>query len=202
MKKRILTLLFIFNGIFSNAQSSVGFTKLHEFLLNQFDSTIIYYSYSNWHFYPNYLIVSKVKNQVYFFTYINPYRKPYPADRPIILNRLFSNEEIKFTRTAADTNQYFLPFYLHPSKKDSIWREINTYNIWDTKIDHSFKESTNNSKVQDGDEFEFHLITKEGIKRKYWYEADTEERYSPGNPYRLSGIRTRNALWEVFKIKL
>ncbi|HPH36740.1 MAG TPA: hypothetical protein PL108_03700 [Sediminibacterium sp.] len=197
-KKWMLTVLMIFNGIFSNAQST-NYTKLHDFLLNNFDSTIIFYSYNNWQYYSNYLIASKVNNEVYFFTYVNPYRNPTVASRPKILNNLFYQEEMKFRRTPADTNQYFLPFYINHFKKDSIWKQINSFNIWETKIDYSFKENPNKPIVHDGDEFEIHLITKEGIKRKYWYEPDMDERYSPGNSYRISGIKTRNALIEIFR---
>ncbi len=200
-KKLTLTFLFLFNGIFSNAQSSSSNTKLHDFLLNNFDSTIIYYTYSNWYYYPNYLIASKLNNELFYFTYVNPYRNPNVVSRPSSLKNLFFKEEMKFWRTPADTNQYFLPFYINHLKKDSAWKQINRFNIWETKIDHSFIENPNKPIIHDGDEFEIHLITKQGIKRKYWYEPDSDERYSPGNSYRISGIKTRDAMLAVFRVK-
>ena len=77
MRKIVLLSTLMFFVLFGYSQKIVSVSNpLEKILQNDFDSTIIYSIHSNWDNSPNYFIVSKKSNVIYFYRYsIN--RKTY-----------------------------------------------------------------------------------------------------------------------------
>ena len=146
---------------------------LEKILQNDFDSTIIYSISSNWDNSPNYFIISKKSNQVYFYRYsIN--HKRYagrmisPMESELFLKLIHLDSDFKSTKP--DINVFFK--WIDTEYVDSsIWREIIKYEPWNLIDDRNIKiESDRKFDIFDGVHLEFKLITKDKIVQLNYYE--------------------------------
>ena len=146
---------------------------LEKILQNDFDSTIIYSTYSNWDISPNYFIISKKSNQVYFYRYSINHKKyrdrdfsPMKSELSLKLIHLDSD----FKSTKPDINVFFK--WIDTEYVDSsIWKEITKYELWNLIDDRNIKiESDRKFDIFDGVHLEFKLITKDKIVQLNYYE--------------------------------
>ena len=194
-KKILLFISLIFSYSFLQGQIYKDTTPLHNFFANNFDSTIIYNQWSSWNPYPNYYIIAKKDSSVYYFTYKSQYSKVrgqyYPAD----LHKKFIQEESRFNSTIPDTNNYFLPVYIHYSDRQLFWSQINSLDIWNVK---EVNENINGCEVIDDGFDTYYLIAKQRVKVKTFYAADFYESCKPGNRNLINEIKTRNRILKTF----
>jgi hypothetical protein len=128
----------------SFAQQNQSITPLHKFFQANYDSTIIHYNWSNWYFAPNYLILAKQKNNIFFFTYTSPYKNIIGRPFPRNLSKKFMEEESKFKGTVPDTNRYLLAKRVLNDKLTNYWNELDTASLWHLKNDkHTLKNIGN-----------------------------------------------------------
>lgn len=196
---RILLLLItcIFSGLYLRAQPYKENTPLHQFLQANFDSTIIYYNWTGGAgYFPNYYILAKKDTHVFYFRYTSPYSRIQGRGLPGSLAVKFANEHYKFGRTLPDTNQYFLPVYVHHSVINSNWVQVNSFGIWQLK---SVDGANSICEVHDAAYDTYYLISKSGIKTLAYYGADDYEDCGPSDGNRQREIQTRNFIRSVFK---
>ncbi len=120
----LLLIIFISFHASLNGQIYKQNSSIHNFFKDNFDSTIIYYSWSSWYPYPNYYIMTKNDSSLYYFTYESPYSPIIGRSYPIALLNKFIREQFLFQGTSPDTNQYFLPFYLKYADKKMYWTQV------------------------------------------------------------------------------
>lgn len=178
----------------SAAQRYKENTPLHKFLQENFDSTIIYYSWSNWYSYPKYQIISKQGTSVYFFTYKSPYQM-IGGMAPNVLAEKFVLEEMRFRQTPPDTNRYFLPKYVMAKDRDIHWKQVNDFDVWNVGKD---KYEPGGCNVYDDGTDTFYLISKSGVKVLDYYAPDFFETCKPKNINRQNVIRTRDVMKKIF----
>lgn len=166
------------------------------FFKSNYDSTIIYSNLKS-----NYYIIAKEKNEVYFFTYLNPYKRAilgrsYPGG----LEKHFVDEDLKFKTLQPDTNRYFLPYIIERKNKLKYWELISTYKIWELKDDKEiYKEVQKICDVEDGSTDTFYLITESSTKVLSYYEADFFEKCSKSDQNRQNAIKARDSFKNIFK---
>lgn len=185
----------VFPCTFLQGQFYKDTNPLQKFFLDNYDSTIIYHQWSSWHPFPNYYIVAKKGNWINYFTYTSPYHKALGRYYPEDLTEKFIQEDIKFQSTTPDTNRYFLPVYIHHSKRDLIWTATNGYDIWRIQ---EVNENNYSCEVYDATSDTYYLITKQGIRILNFYAADFFEKCKPGNINLLNAIKTRDTILKAF----
>ncbi len=171
----LLSILLIF-GMVGYSQKIVSVSNpLEKIFQNDFDSTIIYSIRSNWDNSPNYFIVSKKSNVIYFYRYsIN--RKTYLgrdfSPMKSELSKKLIDLVVDFKSTKPDVNPYFK--WIDTKYLDSsIWREIIKYELWNLIDDRNIKiESDRQFDIYDGVDLEFKLITKDKIVQLNYYEPE------------------------------
>lgn len=169
-------------------------TPLHLFFQANYDSTIIYHSSSSWNESPNYLIIAKQKEKVYFFTYVSPYREVQGIYYPGKLTLKFSQGEQRFRSTKPDTNRYFLPKPIPPLALSRSWRLLRPHQFWAVEDDRKIRKEDNGCIVDDGDEHTFYLIDKRTIRAASFYAPDFLEECVGPDLGRQRAIATRNIL--------
>ena len=163
-------------GMVGYSQKIVSVSNpLEKILQNDFDSTIIYLIHSNWDNSPNYFIVSKKSNVIYFYRYsIN--RKTYLgrdfSPMKSELSKKLIDLVVDFKSTKPDVNPYFK--WIDTKYVDSsIWKEIIKYELWSLIDDRNIKiESDKQFDIYDGVHLEFKLITKDKIVQLNYYEPE------------------------------
>lgn len=176
MKNLLIISLFLLSSIWGYTQKIVPLSNpLEKILQNDFDSTIIYSIQSNWDNSPNYLIVSKKSNKIYFYRYsIN--RKTYLGRDFSPMKSELSKKLIHFVTdfklTKPDINSFFK--WIDTKYADSsIWKEIIKYEPWSLIDDRNIKiESNKQFDIYDGVHLEFKLITKDKIVQLKYYEPE------------------------------
>ena len=166
----------MFLGIFGYSQKIVSVSNpLEKILQNDFDSTIIYSISSNWNNSPNYFIISKKSNVIYFYRYSINYKTYLGRDFSPMkseLSKKLINLVTDFKLTKTDINPFFKCF----GKKyvdSSIWKEIIKYELWNLIDDRNIKiESDKQFDIYDGVHIEFKLITKDKIVQLNYYEPE------------------------------
>ena len=192
-----LSTLFISYPI--SAQQHERITPLHEFFQANYDSTIIYHSWSNWYSAPNYQIVAKQKDKLYFFTYTSPYKDLRGRYFPGNLLQKFTEEENKFKTTVPDTNSYFLAKNILQATLSKNWKELQAANLWKLKDDKNIVKSSGNCMIEDGKTSTFHLISKEGVKFLSFYAPDFWEECLEKNINRQKAIEARDTFQRFAK---
>jgi hypothetical protein len=145
----------------------------------------MYHNWSSWYSAPNYLIVAKQKDKLYFFTYTSPYKNLRGRYFPGNLSQKFMEEENKFKRTVPDTNSYLLSKNIVQATLSKSWNELQAANLWKLKDDKHILKSTGNCMIEDGTTSTFYLINKAGVKVLNYYAPDFwEECYA--SPKRIT----------------
>jgi hypothetical protein len=177
MRKIFLLSIFILFGIVGYSQKIVSVSNpLEKILQNDFDSSIIYSIKNNWDSSPNYFIISKISDKIYFYRYsIN--HKSYNgggvfSPRKSELSNKLIDVDVKFKMIEPDINPYFK--WIDTELEDSsIWREIIKYELWNLTDDRNIKiKSDIKFEIYDGVGLEFKLITKDKIIQLNYYEPE------------------------------
>ncbi|QJX47804.1 hypothetical protein HMJ29_12970 [Hymenobacter taeanensis] len=142
---------------------------LHTFFQANYDSTIIYQSSSTRNNSPNYLILAKYQDKVYFFMYTSPYRVAEGRYFPGELSKKFAQGELAFSRMPPDTNRYLLPTTAAPTTLAHCWRNVAPSQLWQVRDDQRRLNPQGNCILEDGDENMFYLIDKRAIRTAYFY---------------------------------
>jgi hypothetical protein len=192
-----LSLFFISYSI--SAQQHERITPLHEFFQANYDSTIIYHSWSNWYSAPNFLIVARHKDKLYYFTYTSPYKNLLGRYFPGNISQKFMEEENKFERTVPDTNRYLLSKDILQETLGKYWNELQAANLWKLKDDKHSLTSTGNCMIADGNTNTFYLINKEGIKVLNFYEPAYWEECLGKDINRQRAIKARAMFQRIAK---
>lgn len=167
-------------------------TPLEIFFQNNFDSTIIYHGFSSWYGAPNYFILSKKDNNIFYFTYSSRYRNAFGHKIPRGLDVKFMQEDSQFRWTIPDTNRYLEPVKILYSVRNKYWIDVNSYNIW--KLNDNISQSQCN--ITDGSEDNYYLISKSGIKTLSFYEASECSRK---NINHLNELKTKEIILKIFR---
>ncbi|NDK55476.1 hypothetical protein [Pontibacter fetidus] len=201
MKNKTIVILVVFASVlllkvqFALAQEVRQITPLHQFFQANYDSTIIYHRWSNWNSQPNYIIVTKYKNQLYFFTYANPYRQAQGISLPGDLHKLYAKEDFKYDQTLPDTNRYLVAHYIKPSILQDYWKELKVKQLWNIKVS---KVNTDDiCGIDDGDENTFYFISKSVIKRADFYAPSYFAKCYSNDPNLQKAIQTIKLLQEL-----
>jgi len=177
MRKILLLSISILFGMVGYSQKIVSVSNpLEKILQNDFDSTIIYSTYSNWDISPNYFIISKKSNQIYFYRYSINHRsykgREVSFPRKSELSNKLIDLDVYFETTKPDINPYFR--WVDTKYLDSsIWKEITKYELWNLIDDRNIKiESDRKIDIYDGVNSVFKLITKDKIIELNYYEPE------------------------------
>ena len=174
MRKIVLVFILMFLGLVGYSQKIVSVSNpLEGILQNDFDSTIIYSIHSNWDNSPNYFIISKKSNVVYFYRYSKNHKSYWGRDLSPMKSELslkLIHLDTDFKLIKPDINAFFK--WIDTKNDDSsIWTEINKYELWNLIDDRNIKiESDKNFDIFDGVDLEFKLITKDKIVQLNFYE--------------------------------
>ncbi|MCB2409146.1 hypothetical protein [Hymenobacter lucidus] len=169
-------------------------TPLHTFFQQNYDSTIIYHSGSNWNNSPNYLILAKHQGQLYFFTYTSPYRDATGKYYPGRLTGKFAAQDQVFRATVPDTNRYLLPQPLRPVTLQRAWQQLRPGQLWRVQDDQQTPANTATCVVEDADDNIFYLIDRQTIRAASFYAPDFYEQCLGKNPGRQQAIKARTIL--------
>ncbi|WP_324670951.1 hypothetical protein [Hymenobacter sp. GOD-10R] len=150
-------------------------TPLHTFFQQNYDSTIVYQSGSNWNNSPHYMILAKHQQQLEFFTYTSPYRDVLGHYYPGRLARQIAREEAHFRATIPDTNRYLLPKRIHPATLAHGWSQLQAHQLWLVQDDQQAPPTSRTCVVEDGDENTFYLIDKKTVKVARFYAPAAKE---------------------------
>ncbi len=197
------TLLFSFGFLFLCypvfAQQNESITPLHKFFQANYDSTIIHYNWSNWYSAPNYLILAKQKNNIYFFTYTSPYKNVIGRPIPGNLSKKFAIEENRFKATVPDTNRYLLAKRVLNDKLKNYWNELHMASLWNIKDDKHTLRDIGNCMIEDAGTATFYFISKTGIKVSNFYAPDFWEECLGKDINRQKALKAEAILWRIVK---
>ena len=168
----LLFILVFFRKVGYSQKYDTISNPLEKIIQNNFDTTILFSSYSNWDLKPNYLIISKKDSLVYFYRYSINHRSSLgrmtSPPKSEIFSKLISNE-IEYGKTIPDVNVYF-SWVDTKLSNESIWKDITKYNLCNL-IDYSkTKTSFYNCGTTDGCNDVFKLITKSEIIKLEYYD--------------------------------
>jgi hypothetical protein len=192
---------FIYLGCIDAKCQHLRSNRLFDFMKDNFDSTIIYFPFSNWSAYPNYYIIAQKGKKNFLFTYLSPYEQlvKYPDS----LRSKFSSMHLKFQFTEPDINEYFIPIKSEDSLSEIFWSRILKNDIWNLTgtTDEIFCTAKDSTKygINDGEEEYFFLITKSGKKSVYFYAPAFFEEHCPGNINRIKAIKIMGLFNTAFK---
>ena len=153
----LLFILVFFRKVGYSQKYDTISNPLEKIIQNNFDTTILFSSYSNWDLKPNYLIISKKDSLVYFYRYSINHRSSLgrmtSPPKSEIFSKLISNE-IEYGKTIPDVNVYF-SWVDTKLSNESIWKDITKYNLWNL--------------IDDSNDV-FKLITKSEIIKLEYYD--------------------------------
>jgi hypothetical protein len=197
MARLYTTLLFFLCFFALKAQTHKEPNPLQQFFKNNYDSTIIYYPWSNWDSAPNYYIVAKKGRDVYCFTYsCPPYKRMAGRYYPGNLNLKFMQLYNKFKAISPDTNNYFAAYTANYNSQKSLWKQINSFGIWNLKD----KDLPNNTCVTDDGGYDtYYLITNTGVRAMEYYGVETNKECAPKDINRQKNIQIRECVKTLFQ---
>lgn len=174
MNKCFSIIVFMFLLSFYCSGQNMQIDKLNRFLQTRFDSCIVYQSYSNWIYPQQFFIIGKNKANVLYYTY-----KP-PLD----------------DTTSISINNKYLRIH-KPKISNDYWQQLIISNIWTTE--HYIKRELKIKKdslittysIFDGGEHDFYFITKDQIRRLYFYAPEFYNEHAPDKklPNALKAIK-------------
>jgi hypothetical protein len=169
-------------------------TPLHTFFQQNYDSTIVYQSGSNWNDSPHYLILAKHQQQLDFFTYTSPYRDVLGHYYPGQLVRQITREEVRFRATTPDTNRYLLPKRIQPTTLAHGWRQLQAHQFWLVQDDQQVPQTTASCVVEDADENTFYFLDKKAIRVARFYAPATKEECAGKDRNRQQALKAISTL--------
>lgn len=186
LRTAIAKCLIIFFLLLSNITfaQDISRSKLFVYFQNNFDSTVIYNGYSSWGVLPHLKIISKEKNNISYYAF-----------RPLL------NDSGLYYQP--DTNKYFKKIMLENIVEN--WDRLLQTNIWNTDhyIRSQLKSTDNDGNVRvyfisDGDEHDFYFLTKDTIRKLYYYAPRFYNQYRPDEKLK-NGIRAIDIFRDIFK---
>lgn len=166
-------LLFFMSGYCQKIVSPLN--PLEKLLQKEFDTTILYSATSNWDTKPNFYIISKDGNYIYFYQY-NIHHKSYSGKmiaprKSEIFPKLFSLDN-NIKNVQPDLNQYF-KWVDTRNINSSIWEAIVNYGLWNLVDDTSKKLHLGSEcGITDGVGVEIKLISKDKIVQLNYYDPE------------------------------
>lgn len=215
MKKYIhYVLIFIFNHIAINifAQKNnivppINVTLMHTFLQKNADSTILFERMNYKINRPEFFIISKVGDTVSIYHY----QQLKEIDKRILLPKairykLYKRNRLDYLSEPIDINIYFNPIYLNRDSITIFWQSLLKQQPWQINDDSIDGESCPNAKngydrnIYDGGSISLYLITKNNIKRLYFYAPQYyEKEVCPGRKGRQAIIAIEKLFKTYFK---
>ncbi len=171
----ILFLLVCLNS-YSQTKDSIS-NPLEKFFHDNFDSTIFYHTFSYFKNNPDFYIVGKKDDTIYYYHYDkHPTQEPSKLSGPFksglqmfFVNRFINNRRFSKIYPKIDLDDNF--FWVNTEvTKGSLWEKIQTENLWNFVDDRSeLLKNEPSLDVLDGGGCSFKLITTDKvISLSYW----------------------------------
>lgn len=176
-----------------------SFNPLMRFLQSNFDSTVIFNNYSTWDVSPNYWIVSKVNNRIFYYTYQDNYSRPALQKQIDTLLKFFVPRKSKYKTTPPDLNEYFFPRPVIDSAAQIFWLELIRQNIWDLKDDHTDTARCANYCSSDADYYQFYLLINESCTKLEFYDVYNMAEHCRRSVYLNKAIQIIERFKTVFR---
>jgi len=185
----------------------VNITPMHKYLQENADSTILFERINYRINRPEYFIVSKVGDTVSIYNY-QPLKE---IDKKILLPKtlgykLYKRNRLDYINAPVDINIYFNPIYLDKDNSNLLWKSLLAQKPWEINDDSIDGESCPNAKngydknIYDGGGISLYLVTKNNIKRLYFYAPRYyEKEVCPGRKGRQAIIEVENIFKSYFK---
>jgi len=185
----------------------VNITPMHKYLQENADTTILMERMNYRINRPIYFIVSKVGDTISIYQY----KQLKELDKRIMLPKaiaykLYKRNRLNYLNEPADINIYFNPIYLNRDSSIFFWQSLLKQEPWQINDDSVDGESCPNAKngydknVYDGGGISLYLITKNNIKRLYFYAPQYyEKEVCPGRKGRQAIIKIENLFKIYFK---
>lgn len=203
--KHILLFVLVLSISKGFAQGLGDITPMHTFLQKNSDTSILLeYNYSTIHT-PEYFILSKKGDTISAYTY-----KVLPSiDKRIIVPhnigyKIFKRNNFDIYNTVVDINIYFNPKYLSQDSLNKFWKEVNIFRPWQIKDDsidgEACPEYTSEKYISDLGGISLYLVTKDEIKKLYFYGPKYfEEKLCPGRQGRKAILELEKLFLTYFK---
>lgn len=200
MRKILIIIIAITYSDITFGQEIKGITPMHNFLQKNADTTIIFeYEYSVIHT-PEYKILSKKGDTINLYSYGTLFDKK--INMPSILKgKLFINSW-DIMKIPVDINVYFNVKQVSIKRAKEFWNNITLLHTWQIPDDNIDGEgcAIKDVKVYDGVGIVLYLITKNEIKRLYFYEPQYfEKKACPGRKGRQAILKIENLFSTYFK---
>lgn len=182
-------------------QENIELSPLVRFLQKNTDTTIILYYPPAFPLirYTDQLIISRQGADFVYSLYSSPYKRYSFGHNPPKneIGKKFTRDERTFENTAPDTNQYFLPKYVEPLMRDSVWKKIIKLRPWGLN-DTMSVDDEKHYPAYDAGGICIILITKTEIKRLCFYDPWDFEKYYSGNINRQRILKIEKIFEKTF----
>ncbi|WP_025143261.1 hypothetical protein [Pedobacter jeongneungensis] len=207
MKNRLLLKIVLLSLMLTvqlvSAQEFKGNTPpLYKYLQNSTDSALVL-TYDQIPDYPvTHFILSKKLDLITLYLYGSPYDRRGVKEIPREIRNLFQKRDLEINRLKIDTNAYFNAKYIIPKKAKELWKKTIAFHPWQMADDAIDGEGCPNLRVQgdygiyDGGSIRLFLITKDTIRRLYFYAPAFYDKKCPGRLGRKSILKIE----QLFKI--
>lgn len=194
-KPLLLLFTFLLSTMIIRAQPFKNNTPLHQYFQRQFDSTLIYYHWSEGAGYlPNYYIMARKENRTFYFRYTSPYKEVQGQGLPEDIASRFIREHVQFALTVPDTNQYLVPVRVNDATNGN-WEQVRAYGLWQWE---SVGAKEKECAVYDAAYETYYLISKKKTKTLEYYGVD-DEKCGPSDLYHSKEMLIRNFIRMLFK---
>jgi len=176
-----------------------GVTPMHEFLQENTDSTIAFHINANQAHIPEWFILSKKGDTLTAYHY----RSFTGYDQRVILPHAVAiklkKRLVNMTYITVDIKEYFNPIYIEKDTLSRFWQRVGQLKPWQIKDDVvegiGCPQEKGKPRVEifDGDGITLHLMTKDSIKKLYFYAPEFYQKQCPRN-----GRREMLALQRLF----
>ncbi|MFD2288646.1 hypothetical protein GJU39_11165 [Pedobacter petrophilus] len=182
----------------------INITSIHGFLQKNADSTILFEYDKSWGDPPEYFILSKSGDTLTTYFYKSFYKSKINMPRAIRdslykINKYYESKNIGI-------NRFFIPKYLSDNDLLVFWQSLLKQKPWQINDDLIDGESCPNAKngydknIYDGGGISLYLVTKNNIKRLYFYAPRYyEKEVCPGRKGRQAILEIENLFKTHFK---
>lgn len=182
-------------------------TPMHRYLQRNADSTILFERMNYRINKPEYFIVSKVGDTISIYSY----QQLKEIDKKILLPNalgytLYKRNRLDYLNEPIDINIYFNPHYLDRDSSKIFWQFLLKQQPWKIHDDSIDGEGCPNVKngydrnIYDGGGINLYLVTKNNIKRLYFYAPKYyEKEVCPGRKGRQAILEIEALFKTYFK---
>jgi len=185
----------------------INITPMHKYLQKNADTTILLERINYRINRSIYFMISKVGDTISIYQY----QQLKEIDKRIMLPKaiaykLYKRNRLNYINEPVDINIYFNPIYLNKDSSIFFWQSLLKQEPWRINDDSVDGESCPDAKngydknVYDGGGINLYLITKNNIKRLYFYAPQYyEKEVCPGRKGRQAIIKIENLFKTYFK---